>query len=65
MTNFIMTTKHGTIDLLNVFGFEERMRPKLVRHQHTRYDIPTLIREGWFDFYQTLQARPVFNSCEQ
>ena len=49
MDNFTMTTKHGTIDLLNVFGFEERMRPKLVRHQHTRYDIPTLIREGWFD----------------
>jgi hypothetical protein len=58
-------TELGILDLLKVFGFDERKKSKLVRHQDARFDIPGLIREGWFDLYQSLQARPVFNGCEQ
>ena len=60
-----MATELGIVDLLKVFGFDERLKTKLVRHQDSRYDIPALIREGWFDLYQSLQARPVFGGCEQ
>ena len=60
-----MAIELGIVDLLKIFGFDERMKSKLVRHQDARYDIPALIRGGWFDLYQSLQARPVFKGCEQ
>jgi hypothetical protein len=60
-----MPSEIGIIDLLKVFGFDDRPRSKIVRHQDARYDMPTLIREGWFDLYQSLQARPVFKGCKQ
>lgn len=31
-----MATELGIIDLLKVFGFDERMKTKLVRHQDSR-----------------------------
>jgi hypothetical protein len=55
----------GIIDLLKPFGFDEQLKTKLVRHQDGRYDVPTLMREGWFELYQSLQARPVFSGCDQ
>lgn len=55
----------GIIDLLTSFGFDPHIKSKLVRHQDARYDIPTLIRDGWFDLYQSLQARSVFKNCHQ
>lgn len=60
-----LATDLGIIDLLKVFGFDERLKAKLVRHQDSRYDIPSLMREGWFDLYQSLQARPVFGGCKR
>jgi hypothetical protein len=60
-----MATELGIVDLLKVFGFDDRKKSKLVRHQDDRFDIPALIREGWFELYQSLQARPVFDGCEQ
>lgn len=60
-----MTRQLGIVDLLRIFGFDERIKTKLVRHQDTRYDISKLISEGWFDLYQSLQSRPVFSGCQQ
>ena len=60
-----MPKQLGIIDLLALFGFDASLKSKLVRHQDTRYDVPTLIREGWFDLYQSIQARPVFKACKQ
>lgn len=54
----------GILDLLTVRGFEPSCKSKLVRHQDKRYDIPSLIREGWFDLYQSHQATDIFGKCE-
>ncbi len=55
----------GIVDLLKVLGFDDRAKSKLVRHQDAHYDMGALIREGWFDLYLSLQARPVFDGCKQ
>lgn len=60
-----MATEIGIVDLLKVLGFDDRLKSKLVRHQDARYDVPALIRDGWFDLYQSLQKRPVFKDCKQ
>ena len=60
-----MATEIGIVDLLEVLGFDDRLKSKLVRHQDARYDVPALIRDGWFDLYQSLQKRPVFKDCKQ
>jgi hypothetical protein len=60
-----MATALGIIDLLKVFGFDDRLKSKIVRHQDGRYDLTSLLREGWFDLYQSLQKKPVFKGCEQ
>lgn len=60
-----MSHQLGIVDLLKAFGFDDQLKSKLVRHQDSRYDIPTLMREGWFELYQSLQGRPVFSGCEQ
>jgi hypothetical protein len=60
-----MSNQFGIVDILKVFGFDDQLKTKIVRHQDSRYDVPTMIREGWFDVYQSLQARPVFSGCDQ
>ena len=60
-----MPNELGIIDLLEVFGFDRQLKTKLVRHQQAQYDMATLIRNGWFELYQRLQARPVFDGCKQ
>lgn len=60
-----MADQLGIIDILTPFGFDPTLRTKLVRHQDARYGISTLIREGWFELYQSLQAKPVFKGCKQ
>ncbi len=60
-----MARQLGIVDLLQTFGFDLHLKSKLVRHQDARYDVPTLIRDGWFELYQSLQVRPVFKGCEQ
>lgn len=51
--------------LLTPFGFEAGVPTKLVRHQDQRYDVEMLYREGYFDFYQSIQGRPVFDGCKR
>ncbi|MEQ8784811.1 MAG: GIY-YIG nuclease family protein [Pirellulaceae bacterium] len=60
-----MVERLGIVDVLKPLGFDSTLRTKLVRHQDARYGISTLIREGWFELYQSLQAKPVFKGCEQ
>jgi hypothetical protein len=60
-----MTTDFGIVDLLKIFGFDDKLPTKLVRHQDGRHDVPTLLREGWFNLYQSLQSKPVFKGCQQ
>lgn len=55
----------GIIDLLLPLGFDPSLVTKLVRHQDAVHDIPSLIKSGWFDLYQSLQAKPVFKGCQQ
>ncbi|MCA9240642.1 MAG: GIY-YIG nuclease family protein [Planctomycetales bacterium] len=59
-----MSDELGILDLLTLRGFDSKCKSKLVRHQDKRYDVPTLIREGWIDLYQSLQARSIFGDCD-
>jgi hypothetical protein len=47
------------------FGFDATRPTKLVRHQDQRYDVEQLYRLRQFEFYQSVQSRPVFDGCEQ
>ncbi len=60
-----MSHQLGIVDLLKAFGFDDQLKSKLVRHQDSRYDVPTLMQDGWFNLYQSLQGRPVFSGCDQ
>lgn len=51
--------------LLQPFGLDVTRPTKLARHQEQRVDMAALRRAGQFEFYQTLQARPVFANCVQ
>ena len=59
-----MSEKLGILDLLTVRGFDRTCKSKLVRHQDKRFDIPTLIRDGWIDLYQARQSRSIFGDCD-
>lgn len=59
-----MADELGILDLLTVRGFDPGCKSKLVRHQDKRYDIPTLIRDGWFDLYQSHQTRDIFANLD-
>lgn len=51
-------------ELLAVRGLTlDRKRLKLVRHKDSRFDVRTLRSTGWFDVYQSYQAKPVFDRC--
>ena len=56
----------GILDLLEKQGFDSTVPTRLVRHQDPgRYDVHELRRDGWIDYYQGFQRRPVFDGCEQ
>lgn len=57
-------TKLGIVDLLNLFGFSPA-RSKLVRHKDKRYEVRDLLRRGWFELYQSIQSRPIFDNLER
>jgi hypothetical protein len=57
-----MLTLHS---MLLPFGFDPTKRTKLVRHQDRRFDIEQLYRANQFEFYQSIQRRPVFHDCDQ
>ncbi len=55
----------GIVDLLKTFGFDDSLKTKLVRHQTSSIDVPSLVRSGWFDYYQSNQTDSVFKDCQQ
>lgn len=59
-----MNNQLGILDLLTLRGFDSKCTAKLVRHQDKRFDMEALIRDGWFELYQSLQVRDVFGSCD-
>ncbi len=60
-----MSKVFGIVDVLSLYGFKDKEKTKLVRHQETKYGISKLIDEGWFELYQRIQARQVFKDCHQ
>lgn len=55
----------GIIDVLQLAGFDRTKRTKLVRHL-SQYDaIDELIRNGWFEVYQSYQSNKVFHNVDQ
>ncbi len=58
-------TELGIIDLLKVFGFNRRLKTKIVRHQSSTDDMQELVANGWFETYQQIQTKPIFKKCEQ
>lgn len=51
-------------ELVKMRGFDFEKKVKLVRHQDSRFDIQTLYRNGFLDFYQSTQSKDVFGNCE-
>lgn len=51
-------------ELIKMRGFDCNGKVKLVRHQDPQYDIPMLYRNGFLDFYQSVQSKNVFGNCE-
>lgn len=39
-------------------------RVKLVRHKDARYDVEQIRADGWFDAYQGIQSKPIFDGCD-
>lgn len=55
----------GILDLLALRGFDTSLKAKLVRHKDARYDVHNLLRDGWFEAYQSYQSKPVFHGLQQ
>lgn len=51
--------------ILLPFGFDPTKPTKLVRHQDRRFDVEQLYRADQFEFYQSIQRRPVFRAGDQ
>lgn len=49
------------VELLSLRGLPREARVKLVRHQDRRFDVHELIREGYFETYQSFQSKPIFD----
>jgi hypothetical protein len=49
------------VELLSLRGLLLSARIKLVRHQDKRFDVHELIRDGYFEVYQSFQSKPVFD----
>lgn len=60
-----MTSQLSILPILKQFGFDSSLKTKLVRHQDKRYAVTELIESGWFELYQSLQAKPIFSGCKQ
>lgn len=51
-------------ELLKMRDFDRGAKIKLVRHQDPQYDIPMLYKNGFLDFYQSVQSKDVFGNCD-
>jgi hypothetical protein len=59
-----MLNELGIVDLLVMRGFDPQCKAKLVRHQDHRYDVSSLLRDGWIEVYQAHQGKPIFHDCK-
>jgi hypothetical protein len=59
------TAELHLLELLELRGFAASIPGKLVRHQHNKYPVVELLRNGWLDLYQSYQGRDVFKGCRQ
>lgn len=55
----------GLVEILKLFGFDESIPTKLVRHQDRRYPVEELRRNSWRKLYQSYQAKPKFRGAKQ
>jgi hypothetical protein len=51
----------GLIKILNLFGFDTCSRIKIVRHIDKKNNIESLILNNYFELYQKIQKKPIFN----
>ena len=51
-------------ELVEMRGFTLNNKIKLVRHKDSNYDIQSMYRNGFLDFYQSTQIKDVFGNCE-
>lgn len=51
--------------LLALYGFDDQVPAKLVRHQDARWDVDLLWRQGHLEPYQAYQRRPVFQGAQR
>lgn len=50
---------------LTLYGFDDQVPTKLVRHQDSRWDVNLLWRQGQLEPYQAYQSRPVFKGAQR
>ncbi len=56
----------GLLEMLKARGFDPNpRRVKVVRHKDNRLDLEQMRGAGWFELYQTYQAKPVFDECDE
>lgn len=53
------------IDVLKIYGLDETIKTKLVRHQSTNFDLNRLFANDQIELYQSIQGRNVFSNCQQ
>ena len=54
----------GILDLLGLAGFKATPGDRIVRHQHAKYPVMELLREGLLETYQAYQSKPVFHGAK-
>ena len=60
------TKTNGLLDLLEARGFDLRSPFKLVRHREPSkgYEMEHFRAQGWLEWYQAFQAKPIFKSLK-
>lgn len=51
-------------ELVKIRGFDLNIKAKLVRHQNKQYDVKKLYKNGYLEFYQSIQSKDVFGNCD-
>ena len=54
----------GLIKILNLFGFDTSSRIKIVRHIDKKINIESLILKNYFELYQKIQNKRIFNNFD-
>lgn len=50
-------------EIVRMRDFDISQKIKLVRHQDARYDLNLLYKQGFIEFYQSVQSKDVFGNC--